>query len=89
MQRNIFLLSVFIGFSTILSGQVFKGSITDSDGKPIPFSTVYIKEAAFGTAANQDGQFELKLSEGNYTCTFQSMGYKSVTQNIILDKNII
>jgi len=87
MQRNIFLLSVFIGFSTILSGQVFKGSITDSDGKPIPFSTVYIKEAAFGTAANQDGQFELKLSEGNYTCTFQSMGYKSVTQNIVLDKN--
>ena len=89
MQRNLYLILVIISFSTTLFGQVLKGLITDSDGKSIPFSTVYIKEIAYGTAANQDGEFELKLSEGKYTCTFQSMGYQPVTKSIVIDKAIL
>ncbi|MDO9256632.1 MAG: DUF5686 and carboxypeptidase regulatory-like domain-containing protein [Bacteroidales bacterium] len=87
MRRIIFLILVFISFSTALMAQVFKGVITDSENKPIPFSTVYIKELSFGTSANFEGLFELKIPAGKYTCTFQCMGYKSVTQNIAIDKN--
>jgi hypothetical protein len=87
MRRIIFLILAFIGFSTALMAQVLKGVITDADNKPIPFSTVYIKELSFGTSANFDGLFELKIPAGKYTCTFQCMGYKSVTQNIVIDKS--
>jgi len=65
-----------------LQAQSIGGTITDSRKKPIPYSTVFIKELSFGTAANQDGAFELKVPDGNYTCTFQSMGYQSVTEKI-------
>lgn len=67
--------------------QVFKGLITDSGKKPIPFSTVYIKELSYCTSANMEGEFELKLPAGKYTCTFQCMGYKPVTESIVIDKN--
>ncbi len=87
MQRNLFFVLVIISFSTTVFGQVLKGSINDSDGKPIPFSTVYIKEVSYGTSANMEGEFELKLPAGKYTCTFQCMGYKPVIQNIVIDKN--
>jgi len=87
MQRNLYLVLVIFSFSTTLFGQVLKGSIKDSDGKPIPFSTVYIKEVSYGTSANIDGEFELKLPAGKYTCTFQCMGFKPVIQNIVIDKN--
>ena len=65
-----------------LQAQSIKGIITDSKDKPIPYSTVFVKELSLGTAANEDGEFELKVPEGNYTCTFQSMGYQSLTQKI-------
>jgi len=87
MQRNLYLVLVILSFSSTLFGQVLKGLIKDSDGKPIPFSTVYIKEVSYGTSANMEGKFELKLPAGKYTCTFQCMGYKPVIQNIVIDKN--
>ena len=89
MQRYLYLVLVIISFNTTLFGQVLKGSIKDSDRKPIPFSTIYIKEVSYGTSANMEGEFELKLPAGKYTCTFQCMGYKPVIQNIIIDKNTL
>ena len=89
MPRFLFFSILSVVFSTALHAQAFKGSVTDSAGNPLPFSTIYIKELAYGTSANQDGEFQLKLAPGNYTCIFQSMGYRKVTKNILVGKGTI
>lgn len=63
-------------------GQVLKGTIKDTSGNPIPFSTVFVRELSLGTAANMEGVFELTIPEGQYECIFQSLGYQSVIQQI-------
>ena len=89
MYKFIFILIFTIGLGAQIHAQVFKGVITDSTGQPIPFSTVFVKELSFGTAANIDGGFELMLTKGTYTFVFQCMGYKSVTKNIAIDKAVV
>lgn len=71
------------------SMQVMKGSIKDTKGNPIAFSTVYVREALLGTAANQDGNFELSLPEGTYTCVFQSLGYQQVVKTVRLNNGML
>ncbi|MBW6492199.1 MAG: DUF5686 and carboxypeptidase regulatory-like domain-containing protein [Lentimicrobium sp.] len=73
---------VFLVFmmSTVGSiAQTLSGIIVDQKGRPIPYSTVFIRELMFGTAANQEGVFELAIPQGEYNCVFQSMGYQTET----------
>jgi len=86
MSRFYFTLLISFLLSPLLQAQVLRGKITDSQQNPIPFSTVFVKEVSFGSAANEDGQFELHLPEGNYTCVFQSMGYQTVTRIIAVGR---
>ncbi|MCO5257136.1 MAG: DUF5686 and carboxypeptidase regulatory-like domain-containing protein [Lentimicrobium sp.] len=80
--RIILILSVTLSFSFASHSQVLSGVITDEAGKPVPWATVFVKELMYGTVANQDGAFELKLDAGDYTCVFQSMGYQAETRQI-------
>ncbi len=89
MKRFICISVLLIGFSTSLLSQILKGRITDTLGTPLPFSTLFIKEMAYGTSANADGEFELTIPAGNYICLFQSMGYKPVTKNIQVEKGTL
>lgn len=82
MYRFIFNLIIVFALGIQGHAQIFKGVIADSSGQPIPFSTVFVKELSFGTAANINGEFELKLDKGTYTFVFQCMGYKSVIKSI-------
>lgn len=82
MSRLFFTVLFAFIVPSFLQAQVLRGKITDSQHNPVPFSTVFVKEVSFGSAANEDGQFELRLPEGNYTCVFQSMGYQTVTRKV-------
>ncbi|MCO5264750.1 MAG: DUF5686 and carboxypeptidase regulatory-like domain-containing protein [Lentimicrobium sp.] len=87
LNRFFAVLLFFILASVAAYSQVLSGVIVDIHNKPIPYSTVYVKEVSLGTAANEEGLFELKLKEGNYTCTFQSMGYESVTRVVPIERS--
>ncbi|MBE9512344.1 MAG: carboxypeptidase-like regulatory domain-containing protein, partial [Bacteroidetes bacterium] len=65
-----------------LYGQAIKGKITDSNGQPIPFATVYIKELTKGLTANKDGDFDLKIPEGQYSVIISALGYKPENRQI-------
>lgn len=65
-----------------LNGQAIKGKITDNSGQPIPFATVYIKELTKGSTANPDGNFDLKIPEGQYSIIISALGYKPETRHI-------
>jgi hypothetical protein len=80
------LILIFCGE---LSSQVLKGTITNSSGEPIPYSTVYIRELQQGTTSNTKGNFEIHLKEGKYTIIFQSLGFAPDIREITLGKNTV
>jgi len=84
VKKNIYSLIFLFVLVSIqpLNGQAIKGKITDSNGQPIPFSTVYIKELTKGLTANKDGDFDLKIPEGEYSVIISALGYKPETRQI-------
>ena len=83
MTRFLFTLSMLFVIA-IAFGQGIKGTIIDENGTPLPFASIYIQEKGTGTSTNLEGKFELPLSPGNYTVSFQFMGYESVQRKVTL-----
>lgn len=65
------LLTVFAAQS-----QKIKGTITDSDGKPLAYASVYVKGTNKGTHANNEGKYSIKLENGQHVLVCQYVGYK-------------
>ena len=62
--------------------QGIKGKILDTNGEPVPFAAIYIKELTRGTTCNALGMFSLPLPEGTYTVFFRSLGYTEVSRTL-------
>ena len=86
MPRIRLLLFFSLLYLGTAYGQALRGTIKDSSGNPIPFSTVFIRELSLGAAANMEGIFELNITEGLYECVFQSLGYQSVIRQVEVNK---
>lgn len=73
---------------TILSSysQGIRGRITNEKGEAIPFANVYVAQLSTGTISNIEGQYELKLPEGEWEVMFQTLGYQSRTMMLATDK---
>ncbi|MXV17144.1 DUF5686 and carboxypeptidase regulatory-like domain-containing protein [Hufsiella ginkgonis] len=81
----IAFLSLFIFSGDVFpQGFVIKGTITDQDGAPVPFASVYQQGTTKGTSANSDGQYFLKFPAGKITLVFKSVGYTQETRTIEL-----
>ncbi len=93
MKQILLLIAALIALSDFAFAQSLKGRITDQSGKPIGYSTVYIRELRQGTTSNSNGDYEINLPKGNYMVTYQSLGYQPVTANITLSgqtiKNVV
>lgn len=65
-----------------------KGKIIDKvTGEALSFANVRLAGSSTGTAANLEGNFELKLKAGDYSIITSFIGYKSDTLNIALNNN--
>ena len=76
--KGLFILALFYGATFFAFGQGFavSGTITDaSDGSPLPGATVLIKGTTTGTAADQDGKFQITAQSGD-VLVFSFIGYK-------------
>ncbi|MCK4677622.1 MAG: carboxypeptidase-like regulatory domain-containing protein [Bacteroidales bacterium] len=83
MKIIIPLLWMFLTlFNYEVDAGIVKGIVTDMDGKPLPFATVFVKGSTTGTATNPEGVFELNLPEGNHELVFQYVGYKKHIESI-------
>lgn len=83
---HLTFLSTFLLINLSI-GQNLEGTITDIDNKPIPFTTVYVKEIKFGTTSNELGQYKLKLIKGDYTIMFQSLGFETQERKVVFESN--
>lgn len=90
---SVFFL-LFINSGIFAQQVTISGKITDSENKPIPFASIYIKNTTKGTSANSEGQYTLQLKPGTYEVHFKAVGYSqedikvdlgtSQTVNVIL-----
>ncbi len=80
MPKQLLLLIFF--FSANLSAQVV-GKVTNTDGEPLPYVNIYLKNSYTGTTTNDDGNYSLSISTaGKYEVVFQFLGYRSLTKTI-------
>lgn len=84
----LFLVYTITSTSTPLSAQdiVIRGKALDKKDRPIPGTNILIKKASRGTVANANGDFELKMDEGEYTLIIAMVGYHSLEQKVVVKK---
>ena len=74
----------FIACSTVASAQIV-GTITDANNEPLPFVNILIENTYKGTTSNDDGYYELNISQPkSYTIVFTYLGYKAVKKKVTI-----
>jgi hypothetical protein len=84
--RPFLIVLLSIVWAAALSAQTLKGIILDKEGIPVSNASVYIREAAQGIMADEKGEFQAKLANGDYTLDFSSLGYEKKTLTLAMDK---
>lgn len=85
-MSRLWLFCIVLLFPAGITAQVISGTIRDSRGNAIPFSTVYVRELSLGAAANEDGHFSVQVPEGNYNCVFQNLGFRPVNREVAVGR---
>lgn len=87
---RICALLLFCGLTNIVFAQQFSvtGTVKDTNGQPVPFASVYLKNTTTGTSANVDGKYSIKLKNGEQTLSFRAVGYKQQDHIINLSDDI-
>jgi hypothetical protein len=88
-QKVLILLVVILSLISISAfSHNLQGIITDKDGNPIPYATVYIKNISLGTTTNDVGKFELDIKPGTYEVNFRCLGYQPKSDTIKVTKEV-
>tara|TARA_B100000900_G_scaffold81473_1_gene65728 strand:- start:1700 stop:4048 length:2349 start_codon:yes stop_codon:yes gene_type:complete len=91
-MRLFFSLTLSVFFSVAMFGQnqfTISGYVQDNaSGENLIGVSIYEKESFKGTASNQYGFYSLTLDEGNYKIIYSFIGFKNITKEINLNKNI-
>lgn len=65
-----------------LVAQNITGKVFGADGKPLAYSSIYIKGGTKGTTANNEGKFFIELPVGDYTIVCAHVGYQKAEKKI-------
>lgn len=75
-------------FNTFAQQFQVKGKVTDTDGQPIPFVSVFVKGTTKGVSANAEGVYNINVDRGVVSLTFTVVGFKSATHTVDVFDNI-
>ncbi|QXP58275.1 DUF5686 and carboxypeptidase regulatory-like domain-containing protein [Olleya sp. HaHaR_3_96] len=80
------LLALFTLVSTFTFAQI-TGTVTSNQNEPLPVVNIFIEHTYTGTTTNNDGNYLLDISKtGDYTITFQYLGYKTLKKTVTITK---
>jgi len=88
-MKKLFTIIFFSTISLTTFGQVLKGYVYDKKSEETLVGVnVYHKERdnVIGVATDQNGYYELKLSDGSFIVNFGYMGYESEAHAIVMRK---
>ncbi|WP_276090725.1 DUF5686 and carboxypeptidase regulatory-like domain-containing protein [Pedobacter sp. JY14-1] len=81
MKKSLLtLVVVLIALTCYAQTYKLSGTIKDSNGQPVPFTSVYIKGTTTGTSANIDGFYSFSVSSGAATIVYRALGYSPAEQ---------
>jgi Family of unknown function (DUF5686)/CarboxypepD_reg-like domain len=81
-QKLRFVLFFLI---SLQSFSQIKGTITNAKDSTLAFVNIYIEGTYVGTTSNNDGKYELSVSEKkSYTIVFKYLGYKTLKKQITI-----
>ncbi len=90
-MKIIYLILSFLLISINIKSQTFvvSGGISDAQsGESLSYGNVRVLNTTLGTAANTNGDYELKLSRGEYSLVASYIGYYSDTIYVNLNKDL-
>jgi hypothetical protein len=85
----LFILISMTGFGAFAQQVSLGGKVTDENGKPIPFASIYIKNTTKGASANSEGDYSLLLQPGEYEVRYKAVGYRQESRNVDLKANTV
>lgn len=88
MALRLFL--VLFQLCCVLGAMAFSvtGLVTDKEGLPVPFVTVYIEGTTIGTTTNADGNYQLELKPGYHIVVFRYVGYGTEIRPITVEADM-
>lgn len=88
-MKTLLLITLF--FSSIMVSQTITGKVADKTDI-IPFANVIVKNTIdkiiSGTTTDDQGVFEVKVDQGNYTIEISYLGYQTWKKEIQVTKNL-
>ena len=85
MKQKLLLVLALI-FSLMSSAQIV-GNVKDKANNDLPFVNIYIEGTYTGTTSNDDGNYELNVSEKKaYTVVFKYLGFKTLKKKVSIEQ---
>ena len=90
-MKKVYLLLVLCLTSTLplLAQYQISGKITETNGDPVPFASIYVKNTSKGVSANADGFYKLTAEKGGITLIFKAIGFKTMERTIEVEGNVV
>jgi len=80
----ICICSILVAQNTYL----FSGAVQGRGTGPLPYASISLNDASYGTITDKSGRFELKLPAGEYTARVSYLGYRPQTYRFLLDEPV-
>lgn len=81
------VLSFLVFFSSLALAQTgIRGTIKNSNGEDLPFSTIYIKGTTNGTTSNERSAYFLRTPPGSHIVVVQYVGYAVLEREITVSE---
>jgi hypothetical protein len=81
----LFVLICSFSISAFAQQLTLSGKVTDQNGQPVPFASIYIKNTTKGASANSEGDYSIQLQAGQYEVLYRAVGYKQESKKIDLN----
>jgi len=73
IENRLFVLLFLLSFPVFSQT---KGIVVDENNKPIPYVSIWVENENIGTTSEENGQFEIKVSDENKNLIFSSLGFE-------------
>jgi Ca-activated chloride channel homolog len=77
MKKVFIIISMIMFLCSGTADRTIKGTVSDSDGNPIPGVTIVVKGTSTGVVTDYSGHFVINVPEGKSILVFSFIGYKS------------
>ena len=71
------------------NSQQLRGTVSDSEGKPIASASVSIENSSYGVITNLKGEYFFELEPGTYRIAYKNLGYQEKIIEVKIDAKTI